>query len=194
MRSIKQLGENVPLLVTWLTVTALSVACSSGSTPPPETAPGAASEPDESAAPEDMPETATEEAAADDPATDPTIAEYEAETAEGSASTGGKSLSDGETRTMKVIQQTVLDNRARFRTCYDVVQDKEPEIQGDMTIHFVLDGSGRVREASLNEQRSTLKHPEIAKCIIGELRKVQFAASSKGLETQVNYPFNFNPK
>ena len=194
MRSIKQLEKNVPLLVMWLSIPALSLACSSGSTPPPEAAPRAAPEPDESGAPEDMPEPAIEEAAADEPATDPSIAEYEAETAEGSASAGGKSLSDGETRTMKVIQQTVLDNRARFRACYDAVQDKEPEVQGDMTIHFVLDSSGRVREASLNEQRSTLKHPEIAKCIIGELRKVQFAASSKGLETKVNYPFNFNPK
>ena len=88
----------------------------------------------------------------------------------------------------------MLDNRARFRACYDAVQDKEPEVKGDMTIYFVLDSGGRVREAALNEQRSTLKHPEIAKCIVDELRKIQFAASTKGLETKVNYPFNFNPK
>lgn len=192
MRSIKQLERYAPLLVTWLTAPALGVACSTGSAPPPETAPEAAPEPEAGPAKEEMHGAMDEPT--DEPATDPAIAEYEAQTAEGAASTGGSALSDGETRTMKVIQQTVLDNRARFRTCYDAVQDKEPEVQGDMAIHFVLDSSGRVREAALNEQRSTLKHPEIAKCIIAELRKIQFPASSKGLETKVNYPFNFNPK
>lgn len=196
MRSIKQLERYAPLLVTLLTAPALGVACSTGSAPPPETAPEAAPEPEAGPAKEEMHGAMDEptDEPADEPATDPAIAEYEAQTAEGAASTGGSALSDGETRTMKVIQQTVLDNRARFRTCYDAVQDKEPEVQGDMAIHFVLDSSGRVREAALNEQRSTLKHPEIAKCIIAELRKIQFPASSKGLETKVNYPFNFNPK
>ena len=188
MRSITQLGWVVPLLLT----TALSVACSSGSTPPPETAAAApAADAEPSAAPAESPEPAsTDEAAAD-----PAIAEYEAETAQGSPpSEGGAGVSDGETRTMQVIQKVVLDNRARFRACYDAVQAKEPEVQGDIAIFFVLSSEGRVREASLNEQRSTLKHPEVAKCIIGELRKVQFPASSKGLETKVTYPFNFNPK
>jgi len=181
--------------VPMLAATALGVACSSGSTPPPNTAADPAPEPGASAAAETAPETA-----AADEATDPAISEYEAATAEGAAPAGepeppaGSKLSDGEERTMKVIQKTVLDNRARFRACYDAVQDKEPEVQGDMTIYFVLDAGGRVREAALNEQRSTLKHPEIAKCIVDELRKVQFAASTKGLETKVNYPFNFNPK
>jgi len=192
MRSIKQLGRNVSWLVTLLAGSALGVACGAGSTPPPEAAPDPA--PEAATTPEAATDAEAEpESASDESELDPAIAQYEAETAQG-ASTGGNSLSDGETRTMKVIQQVVLDNRARFRACYDAVQDKEPEVQGDMTIHFVLEASGRVREAALNEQRSTLKHPEIAKCIIGELRRVQFPASSKGLETKVNYPFNFNPK
>ncbi|HEY6729229.1 MAG TPA: AgmX/PglI C-terminal domain-containing protein [Polyangiaceae bacterium] len=194
MRSIKQFGRKMPLLVTLLTAPALGVACSAGSTPPPEAAPDTAPEPEADPAAEDMQGALAMPEPEGEPATDPSIAEYEAQTAEGAATTGGSSLSDGETRTMKVIQQVVLDNRARFRACYDAVQDKEPEIQGDIVIHFVLDSAGRVREGTLNEARSTLKHPEVAKCIIGELRKVQFPASSKGLETQVNYPFNFNPK
>jgi len=190
MRSITQLGWFVPVLMA----AALGVACSSGSTPP--NAPDPAPEPAASSTAADKPETAAAAAEAPDSA----ISEYEAATAEGAAPAGepeppaGSKLSDGEERTMKVIQKTVLDNRARFRACYDAVQEKEPEVQGDMTIYFVLDSGGRVREAALNEQRSTLKHPDIAKCIVDELRKVQFAASTKGLETKVNYPFNFNPK
>jgi hypothetical protein len=103
-------------------------------------------------------------------------------------------LSAGETRTMKLIQQTVLDNRDRFRACYDAVQAKLPELQGDLTLFFVLDAEGKVKEAAVNEQRSTLKHEEIVKCAVEELRKLKFPPSSKGLETKVNYPFNFNPR
>lgn len=112
----------------------------------------------------------------------------------GEATAAAPSLSDGETRTMKIIQQTVLDNRARFRACYDAVQAKQPELQGDLTLYFVLDSEGRVKEAQLNDARSTLKNEEITKCAIQEIRKVKFPPSSKGLETKVNYPFNFNPK
>ena len=194
MRWTKQLTLVGPLLV----VTVVATACGNASTPPPEAPPEPAASPAATdapadaptAAPVDAPAEATAEPAVEGSADAPATGDSEA----AGASTGGSPLSDGETRTMKVIQQTVLDNRARFRTCYDVVQEKEPAIQGDMTIYFVLGSQGRVQEASLNEQRSTLKHTEVAKCIITELRKVQFPASSKGLETKVNYPFNFNPK
>lgn len=192
MRWNRQLTLVWPLLV----VTVVGIACGNASTPPPEAPPEPAASPAATDAPADAPAVdAPVDAPADataEPALDDSADTGDSDAA--GAATGASPLSDGETRTMKVIQQTVLDNRVRFRTCYDVVQGKEPEIQGDMTIYFVLGSQGRVQEASLNEQRSTLKHPEVAKCIITELRKVQFPASSKGLETKVNYPFNFNPK
>jgi hypothetical protein len=189
MRWNKPLTSIGPLLV----ITLVGVACGNASTPPPEAASEAPPEPAAAPAATDAPSDAPVDSAAEPALEDSAPAAPEGD-AEAAASTGGSAISDGETRTMKVIQQTVLDNRARFRTCYDVVQEKEPEIQGDITIYFVLGSQGRVQEATLNEQRSTLKHPEVAKCIITELRKVQFPASSKGLETKVNYPFNFNPK
>lgn len=95
---------------------------------------------------------------------------------------------------MKVIQQTILDNRDRFRACYDRVQARVPELQGDLTLYFVLDSRGKVKEAQLNEKRSTLKHEDVVKCAIEEVKDLKFPESSKGLETKVNYPFNFNPR
>jgi hypothetical protein len=103
-------------------------------------------------------------------------------------------LSDGETRTMKVIQKIIVDNREAFRACYDEVQEKVPELKGDMTLYFVLGTSGNIKEAALNEAKSTIKNDELTKCAIIELRKIDFPPSSKGLETKVNYPFNFNPR
>ena len=194
MRWNRQLTLVWPLLV----VTVVGVACGKASTSPPEAPPEPAVSPAATDATADAPAGEAGDAPADATA-EPAVEDSADAAATGdseaaAAGTGASPLSDGETRTMKVIQQTVLDNRVRFRTCYDAVQEKEPEIQGDMAIYFVLGSQGRVQEASLNEQRSTLKHPEVAKCIITELRKIQFPASSKGLETKVNYPFNFNPK
>lgn len=94
---------------------------------------------------------------------------------------------------MEVIQTVILNNRPKFRACYDSVQAKVPELKGDLTLHFVLSAEGRVKKAELNQPRSTIKNAELTECAIGELRKLQFPASSKGLETKVNYPFNFNP-
>jgi hypothetical protein len=127
------------------------------------------------------------------PEADPASAEPEASEG-GAAKPGSPSLSDGESRTMDVIQKVVLDNRQVFRNCYDAVQAKVPELKGDMTLHFVLSAEGRVLKAELNEQRSTIKNDELTQCAISELRKLQFPASSKGLDTKVNYPFNFNPR
>ena len=136
----------------------------------------------------DMPEEGAElgaPAAAEEAASEPVA---------GEESAGATDLSTGETRTMQVIQKTVLDHRDRFRNCYDAVEAQAPGIQGDLTLYFVLDAAGRVKEAELNDARSTLKHEKLVECALSELRKLQFPPSSKGLETKVNYPFNFNPR
>jgi hypothetical protein len=174
----------LPLLMAW------PLASCAGSSPASETpspaagqAPAAAGEPE----PELMPEPeSAEPAGAAEPASDGS--------SDAPADVDKPALSDGETRTMSMIQKVVLDNRTAFRTCYDAVQAKVPELKGDLTLYFVLDAGGRVKKAELNEQRSTIKNDELTQCAIGELRKLQFPASSKGLDTKVNYPFNFNPQ
>ncbi len=98
-----------------------------------------------------------------------------------------------ETRTMPVIQQVVKKHREPIRACYDEAQKKLPTLKGDMVIHFVLDPEGNVKKAELNLERSSLKSPAVAECAIAELKKVKFPPSSRGMETTVNYPFNFNP-
>lgn len=164
-----------------------SIACG-GSAPQPETTPPLATEPAEPATGE-----ATDRA---DPVVEPGEAAEEEALGEATPEAGGDAtdISAGETRTMQVIQKTVLDNRDRFRACYDVVEAEEPGIQGDLTLYFVLDAGGRVKEAELNDARSTLKQEKLVECALSELRKLQFPPSSKGLETKVNYPFNFNPR
>jgi hypothetical protein len=97
-----------------------------------------------------------------------------------------------ETRTMEVIAQIVKDNRKPVRECFDKAKKDLPDLKGDMVIHFVVDPDGKVKKAELNQERSTLKSPAVVDCSIKVISGIKFPASSRGMDTTVNYPFNLN--
>jgi hypothetical protein len=99
-----------------------------------------------------------------------------------------------ETRTVEVIAKVIKAHRAEIRQqCYEPARKDLPSLQGDMVIHLVLDPAGKVKTAELNLERSTLKSAAVADCAAKLLEGVAFPPSSRGLETVVNYPFNFMP-
>jgi hypothetical protein len=147
------------------------------------------------------PQTPADGAATDGPArsdaADPT-AEKPAE--EGEAWAGEaeakseKAPADGgkaETRTMEVIAQIVKENRQPVRDCVDKAKKELPDLKGDMVIHFVVDPEGKVKKAELNQERSNLKSPAVVDCAIAVIKGIKFPASSRGMDTTVNYPYNF---
>jgi TonB family protein len=115
---------------------------------------------------------------------------------EGGGDEGGDEGGDKkttETRTTEVIQKVILDNRKQVRTCYDKAKKDLPGLEGTLTIHFVLDSEGAVKKAEVNLERSQIKNAELGECAIKELKKMKFPPSSRGMESTVNYPFNFKP-
>jgi outer membrane biosynthesis protein TonB len=141
----------------------------------------------------------------------PVVTAPEPKTDDEPAATDGKKTDDGddaeksddgddgddkgapEKRTTEVIQQIIVDNRKPVRSCYDKVKKDLPSLQGTMTIHFVLDPEGAVKKAELVLERSEIKNAELADCAIGVIKKLKFPASSRGMESSINYPFNFKP-
>ncbi len=105
----------------------------------------------------------------------------------------GDDKANPETRTTEVIQKIILDNRKPVRACYDKVKKDLPSLQGNMTIHFVLGPEGAVKKAEIVLERSEIKNAELADCAIGVIKKLKFPASSRGMESSINYPFNFKP-
>jgi TonB family protein len=115
---------------------------------------------------------------------------------EGGGDEGGDEGGDKkttETRTTEVIQKVILDNRKQVRTCYDKAKKDLPGLEGTLTIHFVLDPEGAVKKAEVNLERSQIKNAELGECAIKELKKMKFPPSSRGMESTINYPFNFKP-
>jgi TonB family protein len=98
-----------------------------------------------------------------------------------------------ETRTMDVIAKLVKDNRQPVRDCYEKARKDLPSLQGDLVIHFTLDPEGKVKVIEVNQQRSTLKAPAVSDCAIKTIKGISFPPSSRGMETEVNYPYNFKP-
>jgi hypothetical protein len=98
-----------------------------------------------------------------------------------------------ETRTMDVIAKLVKDNRQPVRDCYEKARKELPSLQGDLVIHFALDPEGKVKLIEVNQQRTTLKSPPVSDCAIKTIKGISFPASSRGMETEVNYPYNFKP-
>jgi hypothetical protein len=101
---------------------------------------------------------------------------------------------DVETRTTQVIQEFVAEHRAKVRACYDHALRKDPSLTGDFVVRFTLSPEGAVKSIEENAEKSTLKSPDVAKCALSEIQSWKFPPSSRGMETTVNYPFNFTPK
>lgn len=145
------------------------------------------------------PDVAAEPAAAPEPATAPTAKPAEADEgawageAEAKSQKAPDSGGKEETRTMEVVAQVVKTNRQAVRDCYDKARKDLPDLHGDMVIHFVLDPDGKVKKAELNQERSSLKSPAVVDCALKVISGIKFPPSSRGMDTTVNYPYNFTP-
>lgn len=98
-----------------------------------------------------------------------------------------------DTRGKEDIQRVVADNRDKVRACYDAALATNPGIKGDLVISFVIDPEGNVKAAETNWSESDLHVPELDTCAVEAVKTFKFPPSSRGLESKVNYPFNFNP-
>lgn len=158
----------------WSLGTVLVLASCGGAPPPPEMPPPAEAPPAAPPEPPPADDTAPPEAA---PPSDSAAPEAQG--------TGG------ETRTSEVIAQVIRDNRKPFRDCYEKGKEKVPELEGTLTLFFVLNPRGEVKKAELNRERSDIVEPVVVDCALGVLKTMKFPRSSRGMESTVNYPFDF---
>jgi TonB family protein len=171
-----------------------------GGTPPSAEAPAASAPAEAPATPSEAApasESSGAEASGDTPSAETKPAEGSEEKWEGEE----KAVAAGtpvartkeETRTTAVIAETVKNNRQPVRDCYDKGRKEIGDLKGTMTIKFTLDPDGKVKKAELNLQRSDIKAPAVVSCAIDALKKIKFPPSSRGMETTVDYPFDFKP-
>lgn len=174
--------------LAWVLIPGLLLACGSNE-------PQAKSADDVEVPPasEPAPEPSKDEAAAADEAWEGESEAQQSDSKAASEAPPAKSGAAEETRTLEVIAKILKDNRKPVRDCYEKALKDNPTLKGDMVIHFALNPEGQIKKIELNQERSTLKSPEVADCAIAEIKKIKFPPSSRGMETVVNYPYNLNP-
>jgi protein TonB len=95
---------------------------------------------------------------------------------------------------MDDIRAIIAGNRDAFRACYDRSVKTHPGIKGRFTLKFVVSPEGVVKSAENDATKSEIHAPDLDTCAIGVLKGLKFPPSKKGMESTVNYPFDFNPK
>jgi TonB family protein len=165
-----------------LTALALTLGCAKG---PPPAAPEASAEPSNAGSAAEA--TVTPEPAA--PEAPSPVAAEPTTAAEPSVAPAGPKDARGKNE----IQQVMAANRDKVRACYDKALAANPGIEGDLVVSFVIDPHGEVKQAEVDWSHSDLHVPELDTCAADAVRSIKFPASSRGLESKVNYPFNFHP-
>jgi len=122
-----------------------------------------------------------------------------------SASAWNTGQSDGQPgkadRGITDYQRIIQDNREKFRSCYDAALAKQQGIKGRVTLVWVLDPAGAVRQGPPDEQKphldrsaSDFHDDTLEKCMAAALGTLTFPPSKRGMDSTVRYPFDFQPK
>jgi hypothetical protein len=96
----------------------------------------------------------------------------------------------GAVRTPKEISAVVQQNRQRLLGIYNVFLKKRPNLQGSLTLEFIVSAEGRVLEC--RTLASFVNDPAFEEAIIRELLGWKFSAVEGG-STTILYPISFYP-
>ncbi|MGH7270130.1 MAG: AgmX/PglI C-terminal domain-containing protein, partial [Polyangiaceae bacterium] len=90
----------------------------------------------------------------------------------------------------EVIQRIVRQNFGRFRLCYENGMRSNPNLQGRVSVKFVIDRSGAVSMTA--DGGSDLPDQGVVQCVVRGFGNLSFPQPEGGMVTVV-YPIMFNP-
>jgi hypothetical protein len=90
----------------------------------------------------------------------------------------------------EVIQRIVRQNFGRFRLCYENGMRNNPNLQGRVSVKFIIDRSGAVSMTA--DGGSDLPDQGVVQCVVRGFGNLSFPQPEGGMVTVV-YPIMFNP-
>ncbi|MEB2313845.1 MAG: AgmX/PglI C-terminal domain-containing protein [Sorangiineae bacterium] len=111
-----------------------------------------------------------------------------------SATPAGSAAPAGDAKRTELVAAIIKEHRDAFRACYDEGRKAIPSLEGNLVLEFQLDGTGALKSAKLNEQRSDITAPKVVECALGVLKGLKFPPHPRGMDSTINYPFNFRPR
>jgi len=88
-----------------------------------------------------------------------------------------------------VINRVIQKHYNEIKYCYEKELSRNPELYGKVTVLFLIEGSGRVGEALV--QQTTMASEPVESCMINHVRRWLFPAPQGGGTVQVTYPYVF---
>jgi TonB family protein len=88
-----------------------------------------------------------------------------------------------------VINRVIQKHYNEIKYCYEKELTKDPSLYGKVTVLFLIDGTGRVGEALV--QQTTMSSEPVESCMINRVRRWVFPAPQGGGTVQVTYPYVF---
>jgi hypothetical protein len=89
----------------------------------------------------------------------------------------------------EVINRVIQKHYNEIKYCYEKELSKDPGLYGKITVLFMIDGTGRVGEALV--QQTTMASEPVEGCVINHVRRWVFPQPQGGGTVQVTYPYVF---
>ncbi|MDX2092473.1 MAG: AgmX/PglI C-terminal domain-containing protein [Kofleriaceae bacterium] len=86
----------------------------------------------------------------------------------------------------EIIYRYVRRRLDRVQYCYERALLSDPNLSGTVAVQFLIAASGSVTQATAIGMSA-----EVADCVAGVIRAMEFPRAENGGATQVNYPFTF---
>lgn len=90
-----------------------------------------------------------------------------------------------------IIRRIVRAHINVVRSCYAAGLTKNPKLEGKVSINFVVNGTGKVGSAVVQE--SSLKDRSVGNCIAKAVKRWNFPKPAGGGNVIVTYPFKLAP-
>jgi hypothetical protein len=88
-----------------------------------------------------------------------------------------------------VINRIIQKHYNEIKYCYEKELTRNPELYGKVTVLFLIEGTGRVGEALV--QQTTMGSEPVETCMVNHVRRWTFPAPQGGGTVQVTYPYVF---
>ncbi|HET7785009.1 MAG TPA: AgmX/PglI C-terminal domain-containing protein [Myxococcales bacterium] len=88
-----------------------------------------------------------------------------------------------------VINRVIQKHYSEIKYCYEKELSRDPGLYGKVTVLFMIDGTGRVGDALV--QQTTMGSEPVESCMVNHVRRWVFPAPQGGSTVQVTYPYVF---
>lgn len=89
-----------------------------------------------------------------------------------------------------LIRRVVRRHTNETRHCFEQALQSQPDLEGRVEAHFIIDPSGAVTLANLRS--SSIDHGGVEACVLSVVRRMTFPATPHGNVSVVTYPWVFS--